>query len=63
MFECLDILSAPMLFLSGINKANLAIALFDLSRECVLVDLDKNLVMLGPGALAADSASPGSGTP
>jgi hypothetical protein len=37
-----------MPFLCGINKANLAEALYDLSRECVVVDLDKNLVTLGP---------------
>ena len=37
-----------MPFLCGINKANLADALYDLSRECVVVDLDKNLVTLGP---------------
>jgi pentatricopeptide repeat protein len=44
----IPILSAPMPFLCGINKNNLADALYDLSRECVLVDLDKNLVTLGP---------------
>ena len=44
----IPILSAPMPFLCGINKANLADALYDLSSECVLVDLDKNLVTLGP---------------
>ena len=44
----IPILSAPMPFLCGINKTNLAEALFDLSRECVLVDLDKNTVTLGP---------------
>jgi hypothetical protein len=44
----IPILSAPMPFLCGINKANLAEALYDLSRECVVVDLDKNLVTLGP---------------
>jgi hypothetical protein len=44
----IPILSAPMLFLCGINKANLANTLYDLSRECVFVDLDKNLVTLGP---------------
>jgi hypothetical protein len=37
-----------MPFLCGINKANLAEALYDLSGECVVVDLDKNLVTLGP---------------
>jgi hypothetical protein len=37
-----------MPFLCGINKANLADALYDLSRDCVLVDLDKNTVTLGP---------------
>lgn len=37
-----------MPFLCGIHKANLADALFDLSRDCVLVDLDKNTVTLGP---------------
>lgn len=44
----IPILSAPMPFLCGINKANLADALYDLSAECVVVDLDKNLVTLGP---------------
>jgi hypothetical protein len=44
----IPILNAPMPFLCGINKANLADALYDLSRECVVVDLDKNLVTLGP---------------
>jgi pentatricopeptide repeat protein len=42
-------LSAPMPFLCGIDKTNLAAALEDLSRECVVVDLDMNLVTLGPG--------------
>lgn len=44
----IPILSAPMPFLCGINKANLADALYDLSGDCVVVDLDKNLVTLGP---------------
>lgn len=44
----IPILSAPMPFLCGIHKANLADALFDLSPDCVLVDLDKNTVTLGP---------------
>ena len=44
----IPMLSAPMPFLCGINKTNLADALYDLSRECVLVDLDKNTVTLGP---------------
>ena len=44
----IPILSAPMPFLCGINKTNLADALYDLSRDCVLVDLDKNTVTLGP---------------
>jgi len=44
----IPILSAPMPFLCGIHKANLADALFDLSRDCVLVDLDRNTVTLGP---------------
>ena len=44
----IPMLAAPMPFLCGINKANLADALYDLSRECVLVDLDKNTVTLGP---------------
>ncbi len=44
----IPILSAPMPFLCGINKANLADALYDLSPGCVVVDLDKNLVTLGP---------------
>ena len=44
----IPMLSAPMPFLCGINKANLADALYDLSPECVLVDMDKNTVTLGP---------------
>lgn len=44
----IPILSAPMPFFCGLHKANLADALCDLSRECVVVDLDKNLVTLGP---------------
>mmetsp|Transcript_24530 Transcript_24530/g.52240 ORF Transcript_24530/g.52240 Transcript_24530/m.52240 type:complete len:925 (-) Transcript_24530:220-2994(-) len=35
-------------FFCGIDKASLAEALYDLSPECVVVDLDKNLVTLGP---------------
>ena len=37
-----------MPFFCGIDKASLAEALYDLSPECVVVDLDKNLVTLGP---------------
>jgi pentatricopeptide repeat protein len=44
----IPMLSAPMPFLCGINKANLADCLYDLSTECVLVDMDKNTVTLGP---------------
>ena len=44
----IPILSAPMPFFCGIDKASLAEALYDLSPECVVVDLDKNLVTLGP---------------
>lgn len=47
----IPILSAPMPFLCGIIKTNLADALYDLSRDCVLVDLDKNTVTLGPDTL------------
>ena len=54
----IPILSAPMPFLCGINKANLADALFDLSTECVLVDLDKNLVTLGPDTAALPPLPP-----
>jgi len=42
------ILSAPMPFLCGIDKYNLPSALNDLSLECIVVDLDKNQVTLGP---------------
>ena len=42
-------LSAPMPFFCGISKGNLASALCDLSAECVVVDLDMNLVTPGPG--------------
>eukprot|EP00536_Pseudo-nitzschia_multiseries_P000289 jgi/Psemu1/249345/estExt_Genewise1Plus.C_40091 len=44
----IPILSAPMPFFCGIDKASLAEALYDLSPECVVVDLDKNSVTLGP---------------
>jgi len=44
----IPILSAPMPYLCGINKSNLAETLYDLSTECVVVDLDSNLVTLGP---------------
>mmetsp|Transcript_3117 Transcript_3117/g.7082 ORF Transcript_3117/g.7082 Transcript_3117/m.7082 type:complete len:1072 (-) Transcript_3117:95-3310(-) len=44
----IPMLCAPMPFLCGIDKASLADALYDLSRECVVVDLDKNLVTMGP---------------
>jgi pentatricopeptide repeat protein len=42
------ILSAPMPFLCGIDKSNLPQALSDLSPECIVVDLDKNVVSMGP---------------
>eukprot|EP00579_Thalassiosira_antarctica_P013794 CAMPEP_0201947094 /NCGR_PEP_ID=MMETSP0903-20130614/54759_1 /ASSEMBLY_ACC=CAM_ASM_000552 /TAXON_ID=420261 /ORGANISM="Thalassiosira antarctica, Strain CCMP982" /LENGTH=1385 /DNA_ID=CAMNT_0048490219 /DNA_START=26 /DNA_END=4183 /DNA_ORIENTATION=+ len=41
------ILSAPMPFLCGIDKRHLASAMDDLSDECIVVDLDKNMVSLG----------------
>lgn len=44
----IPILSAPMPYLCGIDKYNLPTALFDLSRECIVVDLDMNQVTLGP---------------
>jgi len=44
----IPILSAPMPFFCCIDKASLAEALYDLSPECVVVDLDKNLVTFGP---------------
>eukprot|EP00586_Coscinodiscus_wailesii_P017301 CAMPEP_0172491030 /NCGR_PEP_ID=MMETSP1066-20121228/21689_1 /TAXON_ID=671091 /ORGANISM="Coscinodiscus wailesii, Strain CCMP2513" /LENGTH=1419 /DNA_ID=CAMNT_0013259831 /DNA_START=315 /DNA_END=4573 /DNA_ORIENTATION=- len=44
----IPILSAPMPYLCGIDKFNLPAALFDLSRECIVVDLDKNEVTFGP---------------
>jgi hypothetical protein len=54
----IPILSAPMPFLCGIHKANLADALYDLSRDCVLVDLDKNTVTLGPDTPALPPLPP-----
>jgi DENN (AEX-3) domain len=54
----IPILSAPMPFLCGIIKTNLADALYDLSRDCVLVDLDKNTVTLGPDTLALPPLPP-----
>lgn len=44
----IPILSAPMPYLCGIDKTSFADAICDLSGECVVVDLDKNLVTLGP---------------
>ena len=41
------ILSAPMPFLCGIDKNHLCMALGDLSDECLVVDLDKNVVSPG----------------
>ena len=38
----------PCPFCVAFTRAILADALCDLSRECVVVDLDKNLVTLGP---------------
>lgn len=54
----IPILSAPMPYLCGIVKTNLADALYDLSRDCVLVDLDKNTVTLGPDTLALPPLPP-----
>ena len=42
------ILSAPMPFLCGIDKLILPSAMLDLSKECIMVDLDKNQVTFGP---------------
>lgn len=42
------ILSAPMPFLCGIDKLILPGAMLDLSKECIMVDLDKNQVTFGP---------------
>ena len=44
----IPILSAPMPFLCGIDKSILCAALPDLSPECIIVDLDKNVVSEGP---------------
>ena len=41
------ILSAPMPFLCGIDKLHLNDAMEDLADECIVVDLDKNMVSLG----------------
>ncbi|KAL7428922.1 hypothetical protein ACHAXH_002782 [Discostella pseudostelligera] len=41
------ILSAPMPFLCGIDKRHLASTMEDLADECIVVDLDKNMVSLG----------------
>lgn len=41
------ILSAPMPFFCGIDKRHLASAMEDLADECIVVDLDKNMVSLG----------------
>eukprot|EP00548_Thalassiothrix_antarctica_P003311 CAMPEP_0194133470 /NCGR_PEP_ID=MMETSP0152-20130528/3629_1 /TAXON_ID=1049557 /ORGANISM="Thalassiothrix antarctica, Strain L6-D1" /LENGTH=1277 /DNA_ID=CAMNT_0038828789 /DNA_START=79 /DNA_END=3909 /DNA_ORIENTATION=+ len=53
-----DMLSAPMPFFCGINKSNLASALCDLSSDCVVVDLDMNLVTLGPATPALPPLPP-----
>lgn len=44
----IPMLSAPMPYLCGIDKHSLADCLYDLSQECVVVDLDCNNVTLGP---------------
>lgn len=44
----IQILSAPTPYLCGIDKLNLPSALLDLTKECIVVDLDKNQVTLGP---------------
>jgi len=41
------ILSAPMPFLCGIDKRHLASTMEDLAEECIVVDLDKNMVSMG----------------
>ena len=41
------ILSAPMPFLCGIDKRHLADTMEDLADECIVVDLDKNMVSVG----------------
>ena len=41
------ILSAPMPFLCGIDKRHLSEAMGDLADECIVVDLDKNIVSPG----------------
>jgi DENN (AEX-3) domain len=57
--HCLiPILSAPMPFLCGIHKANLADAMYDLSRDCILCDLDKNTVTFGPDTPALPPLPP-----
>jgi len=44
----IPILSAPMPFLCGIHKENLPEALLNVSSECIIVDLDKNNINVGP---------------
>eukprot|EP00592_Proboscia_alata_P008052 CAMPEP_0194357832 /NCGR_PEP_ID=MMETSP0174-20130528/5259_1 /TAXON_ID=216777 /ORGANISM="Proboscia alata, Strain PI-D3" /LENGTH=1345 /DNA_ID=CAMNT_0039128017 /DNA_START=35 /DNA_END=4069 /DNA_ORIENTATION=+ len=51
----IPILSAPMPFLCGICKTNLNMALTDLNPECIVVDLDKNMVTNAPSTDALAS--------
>ena len=44
----IPILSAPMPFICGIHKENLPEALLNVSSECIIVDLDKNNINMGP---------------
>ncbi len=43
-----SILSAPMPFLCGTDKAYLNVALNHLNDECIIVDLDSNMLSFGP---------------
>ena len=48
----IPMLSAPMPYLCGLYKQNLPDALLDLSRECIVVDLDTNQVTMGPSTVS-----------
>jgi len=44
----IPILSAPMPYLCGVDRSNLPAVLMELSPSAIIVDLDKNIVNIGP---------------
>jgi len=54
----ISILSAPMPFLCGIDKSLLNEALKHLGNECIIIDLDTNVVSMGPSTPELPSIPP-----